>query len=80
MSPFPLGDMPTAATLRSALASMALRGHADGDLAEEVLTEELSAALVLVLAHGSDVCRAYQGIDAASSCSVTAAAIRRALG
>ncbi|MEL4162493.1 hypothetical protein [Corynebacterium bovis] len=80
VSPFPLGDMPTAATLRSALASMALRGHADGDLAEEVLTEELSAALVLVLAHGSDVCRAYQGIDAASSCSVTAAAIRRALG
>ncbi|MBC2681178.1 hypothetical protein [Corynebacterium anserum] len=46
---------------------------------EEHFAEELSAALVLMMAHGSDVVRAYQGQKRASSCAVTAAMIRNAL-
>lgn len=46
---------------------------------EELFAEELSAALVLMMAHGSDVVRAYQGQKRASTCAVTAAMIRNAL-
>ncbi|AHI04264.1 hypothetical protein [Corynebacterium falsenii] len=46
---------------------------------EEYFAEELSAATLLVLAHGSDVCRSYHNSMRSSSCAVTAAAIRQAL-
>ncbi|RAV34554.1 hypothetical protein CHEID_03825 [Corynebacterium heidelbergense] len=46
---------------------------------EEHFAEEISNATLLVLAQGADVCRAYQGVNRASSCAITAAAIRRAL-
>lgn len=46
---------------------------------EELFAEELSAALILMLSHGSDVCRAYQGHDHARTCATTAAMIRNAL-
>lgn len=46
---------------------------------EELFAEELSAALVLMMAHGSDVVRAYQGQKQESTCAVTAAMIRNAL-
>ncbi|MGO1949222.1 MAG: hypothetical protein ACTH1D_06280 [Mycobacteriaceae bacterium] len=45
----------------------------------ELLSEELSAALLILMQHGSDVCRGYQERDADSSCAVTAATIRSAL-
>ncbi|HIW95575.1 MAG TPA: hypothetical protein H9867_03695 [Candidatus Corynebacterium gallistercoris] len=47
---------------------------------EEYFAEELSAAMLMVLAHGSDVCRSYPRQQRSTSCAVTAAAIRRALG
>lgn len=46
---------------------------------EEYFAEELSAAMLMVLAHGSDVCRSYPRQQRSTSCAVTAAAIRRAL-
>lgn len=46
---------------------------------EELFAEELSAALIGLLAHGSDVCRAYQGQERARTCATTAAMIRNAL-
>lgn len=46
---------------------------------QELLSEELSAALLMLMQHGSDVCRAYQERDADSSCAVTVSTIRRAL-
>lgn len=50
-----------------------------GDEAEELFAEELSAAMLMVLAHGSDVCRAYSDYRQAATCAVTAAAIRSTL-
>lgn len=50
-----------------------------GDEAEELFAEELSAAMLMVLAHGSDVCRAYSDYRQAATCAVTAAAIRSSL-
>lgn len=47
---------------------------------EELFAEELSAALILLLSHGSDVCRAYQGQQRDKTCAVTVAMIRSALG
>jgi len=38
-----------------------------------------AAALIGLLAHGSDVCRAYQGQERARTCATTAAMIRNAL-
>ena len=46
---------------------------------EELFAEELSAAMLMVLAHGSDVCRAYPEDQSLSSCAITAAAIRQSL-
>ncbi|KAB3520872.1 hypothetical protein GC425_06405 [Corynebacterium sp. zg254] len=46
---------------------------------EELFAEELSAAMLMVMAHGSDVCRAYPDEDISASCATTAAAIRAAL-
>lgn len=46
---------------------------------EELFVEEMSAALVFLMAHGSDVVRAYQGQRQESTCAVTAAMIRNAL-
>lgn len=46
---------------------------------EELFAEELSAALILLLAHGSDVCRAYQGQEQERTCATTAAMIRNSL-
>jgi hypothetical protein len=45
----------------------------------ETLSEELSASLLLLMQHGSDVCRGYQERTVDDSCSVTVATIRRAL-
>ncbi len=45
----------------------------------ELLSEELSVALLLLMQHGADVCRGYQERDADSSCAVTVSTIRRAL-
>lgn len=45
----------------------------------ELLSEELSVALLLLMQHGADVCRAYHERDAESSCAVTVSTIRRAL-
>lgn len=45
----------------------------------ELLSEELSAALLLLMQHGSDVCRGYHERDADSSCALTVSTIRRAL-
>lgn len=45
----------------------------------EQLSEELSVALLLVMQHGSDVCRGYHERDADSSCAVTVSTIRSAL-
>lgn len=45
----------------------------------ELLSEELSVALLLLMQHGADVCRAYHERDADSSCAVTVSTIRRAL-
>lgn len=49
------------------------------EVQEELFSEELSAAILMVLAHGSDVCRAYPEETANPACGVTAAAIRQAL-
>lgn len=49
------------------------------DEQEELFAEELSAAVLMVLAHGSDVCRAYPDDASETACGVTAAAIRQAL-
>lgn len=49
------------------------------DEQEELFAEELSAALIMLLSHGADVCRAYQGQKRAQTCAVTAAMIRSAL-
>ncbi len=47
---------------------------------EEAFSEELSNATLMVLAHGSDVCRSYpENHDRDASCALTAAKIRRAL-
>lgn len=47
---------------------------------EEAFAEELSAATLMVLAHGSDVCRSYPvDHDRDASCALTAAKIRNAL-
>ena len=45
----------------------------------ERLSEELSAGLLMVMQHGSDVCRAYQGAVTDESCAVTVSTIRHAL-
>lgn len=45
----------------------------------EYFAEELSAATIMVLAHGSDVCRSYPVEDDSMTCALTVAAIRRAL-
>lgn len=49
----------------------------DEDL--ERLSEELSAGLLMVMQHGSDICRAYQECLPDLSCAVTVATIRHAL-
>ncbi|AGP30522.1 hypothetical protein [Corynebacterium terpenotabidum] len=49
----------------------------DEDL--ERLSEELSAGLLMVMQHGSDVCRIYQDSTPDESCAVTVATIRAAL-
>ncbi|WP_291474301.1 hypothetical protein [Corynebacterium sp.] len=50
-----------------------------GDEDLERLSEELSAGLLMVMQHGSDVCRAYQGAVTDASCAVTVSTIRHAL-
>ncbi|WP_297007544.1 hypothetical protein [uncultured Corynebacterium sp.] len=45
----------------------------------ELLSEELSAGLLMVMQHGSDVCRAYRDAMTDESCAVTVATIRDAL-
>jgi hypothetical protein len=45
----------------------------------ERLSEEFSAALMLVLQHGSDICRGYQDRTADAECMVTVSMIRSAL-
>lgn len=51
--------------------------HDEEDL--ERLAEEFSAALMLVLQHGSEICRGYQGRTADAECMVTVSMIRGAL-
>ncbi|AWT26491.1 MULTISPECIES: hypothetical protein [Corynebacterium] len=60
--------------VRSVLCSLVTD---DEDL--ERLSEELSAGLFMVMQHGSDVCRAYQGAGPDQICAVTVATIRHAL-
>ncbi|MDN6438080.1 hypothetical protein [Corynebacterium nuruki] len=45
----------------------------------ERLSEEFSAALMLVLQHGSDICRGYQDRNPDAECMVTVSMIRGAL-
>lgn len=63
-----------AAVLRDHLCSL-VTGEED----LEQLSEEFSAGLLMVLQHGSDVCRTYQDAEPDATCAVTVATIRRAL-
>lgn len=45
----------------------------------ERLSEEFSVALLLIMQHGSDVCRGYPEQDAERTCAGTVSTIRRAL-
>lgn len=68
------GETRTVTGLRDHLCSMV-----SGEEDLERLSEELSAGLLMVMQHGSDVCRAYQGAETDESCAVTVATIRHAL-
>jgi hypothetical protein len=88
---FPLLRLDCAAVcLRPATADTTVDAPTDGlrDIAGalvhdeeglERLSEEFSAALMLVLQHGSDICRGYQDRNPDAECMVTVSMIRGAL-
>ncbi|MDN5722134.1 MAG: hypothetical protein L0J74_00795 [Corynebacterium sp.] len=63
---------------RQSLAA-AVTALVDDEEQLERLSEELSAAVLLLMQHGSDVCRGYPQRDSEDSCTVTVSTIRRAL-
>lgn len=66
--------LPTTTALRDRLCAL-VTGEED----LERLSEEFSAGLLMVLQHGSDVCRTYRDTAPDETCAVTVATIRSAL-